>query len=174
MAHNTKKSEQDFQWLNNTVLSCLPDGWDTIHVVGHWECQNNFRGILYPNYYCSPTTNVVYISKEAKIAHTHKMVPMNPKQLRLLIHIVLDGGPSMTMQEHIHTTLLLWEFYRISFFCHAMKRDRTMCCVLDINLESIDSCLPKGVRHWLPAPLPLCASAMLRHANNNTWDVGLS
>ena len=116
--------------MNDTVPSLLLDGWDTVHIRVHWEYQNDFRSILHPNYYWLPTTNVVYMGKEAKIACTHEIAGMiytsfwvlrgvliNPEQLRLLVYIITEGGPSVTIQEYIHAALLL-EFYKISFFSH--------------------------------------------------------
>ena len=117
LVHDVQKSAQDFQWLNDTVPGLLPEGWDTIHIQGCWECQNNFRGILHLNYYWSPTTNVVYVGEEARIACTHKIagtiyrshaylklyswaprgMPMNPRQLWLLMRLVLEGGPVIQM-----------------------------------------------------------------------------
>ena len=32
LAHNTQKSAQDFQHLNDTIPGLLPEGWDTIHI----------------------------------------------------------------------------------------------------------------------------------------------
>ena len=77
---------------------------------------NDFRGILHPNHYWPAMTNVLYVSKEAKIACTHEMagiiytthaysklygwvprgVPMDPKQLRLLVQVIAEGGSSIT------------------------------------------------------------------------------
>ena len=73
LAHDVQKSAQDFQCLDNTVPGLLPERWDTIHIQGCWECQNDFRGMLHPNYYWSPMTNIVYVREEVKIAQTHEM-----------------------------------------------------------------------------------------------------
>ena len=70
LAHDVQKSTQDLQHLNDTIPGLLPDSQDTVHIRWHWEHQN---GILHPNYYQSPTTNVIYMGEKVKIAYTHEM-----------------------------------------------------------------------------------------------------
>ena len=142
---------------------------------------------MHPNYYWSPIPNVVYVGEGARActyeisetiyrSHTYAKLysrvpqdmPMNPEQLQLLIHLISERGASIQMQEHVHAVLLLWEFYRISFFTHESRRDRTMHCVQEIDIVATKSCLPKTDRNWAPVLLPSLASTMLGCTDNNT------
>lgn len=70
-------------------------------------------------------------------------MPMNPEQVHLLVHVAMEGSPSMTMREHIHAAILLWRFHQMSFYTYAKWRDWTMCCVLDIDIVSFENQLPQ-------------------------------
>ncbi|KAG5340732.1 hypothetical protein C0989_000511 [Termitomyces sp. Mn162] len=108
LAIDAKKAKSNLKCLNDTVPSHLPVGWEIMIVCGCYEHQNNFRGILHPNFYWSPTTNVVFVGDKAVFACSTEMVgiphispcyelsyqwapqgmPMNPEQLWLLLKLI--------------------------------------------------------------------------------------
>ncbi|KNZ81368.1 hypothetical protein J132_01061 [Termitomyces sp. J132] len=51
LAIDAEKPKLDLKHLNDTVPGHLPDGWDTMLVCGCFEPQNDFRGMLHPNFY---------------------------------------------------------------------------------------------------------------------------
>ncbi|KAG5348944.1 hypothetical protein C0989_007045 [Termitomyces sp. Mn162] len=73
LAINAEKAKLDLKHLNDTMPGCLPDSWETIIFHGCYECQDKFRGILHPNFYWSPMTNVVFVGDKAVFAHSTEM-----------------------------------------------------------------------------------------------------
>ncbi|KAG5338969.1 hypothetical protein C0989_005468 [Termitomyces sp. Mn162] len=194
LAINAEKAKLNLKHLSNTVPGYLPDGWETMMVCGCHKCQNDFRGILHPNFYWSPTTNVVFVGDKAVFAHSTGMtgisyifphyellywwapqgMPMNPEQLHLLLKLIQEGQARVTMWEQIHAALLIQKFQQISFYTAPDLQDCTMWQVMELTPAELETSLPKGDCHWIPVPLPSCLSAMHGHTDNNMQRAGLS
>ncbi len=132
----------------------VPDFWGVvyIHDITGWERDNSFRGMLSPNVYHSPRSNMVftgqsainaydherrrdttyYVSQESRIHIynvTERGIPRRPSEVDKLISIV-NGESRYSLRERAEAFMLLRELHRIASRVIPAYRDSSMNYIL--------------------------------------------